>query len=655
MIHVHLDLETRSRVDLGTTGVARYARHPSTEVLCAAYAIDDGPVQVWRPGEPVPECFGAERTLFFAHNAAFEAQLCEHVLTARHGWPEIHLSRWRCTAAMAAFRNLPRSLDKVSELLELGDKAKSKDGRANMLKLCRPHGKGVKNIAGVYFGGKFNVDPERHEFNEAYCAQDVEAEREITRRLPPLSERMQRLWQVDRIINERGIPVDLDLCRGAVRVLDQAHERGAARLAELTEGEIETPGQTKKIVEYAERYGVRMQDCTADTVSDLLDCDALPSNVREVLTIRSDLSAASVKKFGAVLAIANEDWRCRDQFNFYSASTGRWAGRGLQPQNLKRCKPPSEELLAAITAGDYAAVSDAGGGRPVSALSSVMRSIVCAPVGNTLVHSDFSAIEARMLAWLAGDEDLLDVFREGRCVYSAMAANMYGENKEWAEWVAANKDTDPKAKNFRQTGKVAVLGLGYQCGPTQFVTMAKKMAGLTLTLDESANIVELYRSGNPKIVNLWRDLERAAVACVTKKRTIRVGRLRFKMIDDWMAIELPSGRHLFYYRPAVEEGKFGNNQVTYARHGGARGGLYGGLIAENVTQAAAADLLMDAHLRLHDEKLPVVLHVHDSVSVECRDWDTRTPKLVHEAMETLEPWAEGFPIKADTEISRRMP
>jgi DNA polymerase len=405
MTTAFIDFETRSIVALDVVGAWRYAADSSTEVLCDAYAIDEGEPQIWIPGNPFPEeLFTANVTV--AHNFQFERAIATRILTPRYGWPEIPLAKQRCTMALALANALPAALEKTAKALGLPYE-KDKEGYRSMRRMSRPR-RPHKNEDpnGIYW-----VDgPEQRQRLQTYCMRDVEIERAIYRRIPSLSLEEQELWQLDAVINERGFFTDRPLTIAARDIARAEQAAVNTEVAELTNGEIVSIGQIERIKAFVRRHGHAIETLTRRSVSQVLRHN--PSDaVRQLLELRRVGARASTKKFDALLACIDADNRLRGTLRFHGSSTGRWSGSRFQPQNLK--KPETKDLDTAITAilaGDIIKVRELGA--PLTIAGDISRAIICAAPEHTLIGGDFSAIESRDLAWFAGEKWKLEAYRK---------------------------------------------------------------------------------------------------------------------------------------------------------------------------------------------------------------------------------------------------
>ena len=625
MTVVRLDFETRSTQDIKKVGVWRYASDPEADILCAAYSIDDGPVISWVPGEPAPEF--PNGSFFEAHNAAMERATWTYVATPRYEWPACPpVNQWRCTAARAAFASLPRKLETVAAVLET---ATQKDMRGNrdMLYLAKP------------FKGKFRWDTERFKNTLAYNRDDIETERDVSkhRSLPYLTKPEQKIWELDQLMNTRGVCVDVESCRAAVKMVEEYRKIKTPVCKEITGG-IE-PNQTKKLTEWLGLPNLQAATLEAAVAKAVKEQD---KDRLLVMQIRQATSQASVAKFKALLSRVESDGRAREMLLYHAAHTGRWAGRGFQPQNLPR-RFLSEDQDAVETALEVLREGCLESfefmyGDLMDALSRLVRPMM---IGTPrLLAGDYATVEVRVLFWLAGAEFGLQQFAEGRDLYKEIMAQLL------------NKPVSLVTKFDRQFGKTIILGLGFQMGMNTFWGEALKTDP-----DVEHHVVteahELYRSLYWEVVDFWDACDKAAKAAVLNPgKTYQAGRTFWRVQGDYLLAILPSGHPLRFYKPFVALAPMPwdkNDRRPQLHYWGANSktkqwGIqrtYGGKLAENVTQAAARDVLAEGMVRLEGAGYPMVLSIHDEAIAE--DEDKPLDRFL-ELMAEPPTWSDGLPI-----------
>jgi len=642
---LHRDYETRGRLDLKTVGIHRYAGDAQTSVSCCAFAVDDGPVQVWAPGNPVPAEFleAAVNPTWtaVAHNAAFEMTIEQHLLALRYGWPVIPLERQICTMAAAQALALPARLDKVARALDLVHQKDAAGGRL-MLQMTKPRRprKDEDPSGTVWF-----EDSERLERLYSYCKQDVEVERELFQRLRPLSPEEQALWMLDARINARGFHVDRNFIVAARQIAQAAQPEIDAELAAITNGAVTAINQISRLQKWLQEQDCPTPSLDKTTVETLLAAELRPA-VRRVLELRRDGAQAAVKKIDALLARCGEDGRVRGSFRFNGASTGRWSGEGFQPQNLKR--PAVKDIdaaIAALSTGDYKHVS-ALYPRPLSIVGDCSRAMICAAPGRVLIGADFSSVESRVLAWVAGEEWKLDAYRRYDAThdprdepYCATACKIF----------RVPPGSFVKNSPERNVGKTCDLAFGYMGGLGAW----RKFEPDRFSDSEVEQFKTEWRAAHLNIKRLWYDIDRAAWTAVHERgRIVRCGRVAFKCAGAFLFLKLPSGRKISYPQPRIEI-KDPQHQVvvfmdnTAGKWCDCRGGngAYGGTWTENVVQAIARDLLAEAMLRIEAAGYPIVLHVHDEIVAEVPEGFGDITKFTR-LMTRTPSWAFGLPIAA---------
>lgn len=626
-MQIHIDFETYSECDIRTAGAYNYAAHPSTEVICMAWAVDNEEPRLWTPDIPFPTElyealeFGGE---VWAWNAAFERAIWEHHLKKQRG-VQIDPTQWNDTAALAAILALPRALGQCAEVIGLAEQ-KDKRGRYLIQRLCQP------------YRGERRRDPELLEELYAYCIQDVKTERAVKQyfnRYRPMSDAERDVWLLDQEINWRGLGIDTYNVNHAINLIYQTAEKLNERAREISGGVLPDVGSRARVMAWTASRGYTLTGYDKNAIIEALADPALPDDVRQVLEIRQTMGKASTSKYTAMQNLANvRDERARGVFWYHGAQTGRWAGRGFQPQNLPR--PAFSDTNECIKLFEHNDVDllEALYGDPMVALSSCLRGMIVPAEGHRFLVSDFSAIEARVLAWLADEQGPLDVFRNGGDIYCHAATGIY------------QREITPKDKEERQIGKVAVLALGYQGGVGAFQTMAK--AYRVTVADEDADQIKVkWRKAHPKIVKFWYALEEAAMNAVRHKGAdFKAGPITFKVYGDFLFAKLPSGRRLAYYKPSISDKL--DYWGTDSRLGGrwAKLSTYGGKLAENVTQAVARDLLAEAMLRLEEHGYKVVASIHDEIICEMPIGDGYLADM-EQLMCELPEWAEGLPMDAE--------
>lgn len=646
MVHAHIDFETRSEADLIKAGSDYYAQHVSTDILCMAYAIGDEPVALWVPGEPLPECLMkhiADGGKVIGHNiGGFEMLIWNCVGTLKYGFPQLKIEQCECTMAMAYAMALPGSLNDSSLALGIEYK-KDMKGHRVMLQLCKPR----DAEAGTWW--EKEDYPEKYEQLYSYCKQDVEVERELYRRLMKLNPREQKLWELDYTINRRGVYVDKTSAVAAMAVVDAEKERLDLEMTRVTGGLVQTCSEVARLTQWLKERGLDVDGVAKNDILELLDSE-IPEDCRHALMLRQEAAKTSTAKLKSMILGASLFSRARGMFQYHGASTGRWAGRRIQLQNLPRPKISQEkmdEFFEFISYGESPRLTadkvSAFIGPPMSVVSDSIRGFIRAAPGYDLIACDFSSIEARVLAWLANQRDLLQLFREGGKIYEHAAAGIY---RVLPDEVTADQ---------RQIGKVAILALGYGGGVGAFKTMAKGY-GVRVSDDEATAIKDAWRLANSDIVDYWKAIEFSAMYATSnpgKKCEIRD--VTFLKNGSFLWCRLPSKRVLCYPYPKIEpvETPWGQmrDSLTYmsvdaVTNNWVRTKTYGGKLVENITQAVARDVLAEGIFALEAKGYPVVLHVHDETVSEV-PIGFGSLKEVERILSYLDiPWAEGLPLKA---------
>lgn len=626
---VSVDFETRSAVDLRKTGVYIYADDPSTDVWCMAYAFDDEEPKVWTPADPIDtrlEDYIVEGGMLRAWNANFERVIWNKIMVARYQWPRTRASQWHCTMAQASAMGLPRALGQAADVLKV-EQQKDKTGQNLMMRMARPR---KTNEDGTHVWWD---TPDKVQALIQYCLQDVRTEIAVAERLAEMDEQERQVFLLDQRINDRGVMLDRDLLR-RVRVLaDTSKEEIDAEIARLTKGQVTGATKGVDLVKWLNKYGVATKSVDKQHVARLLARDDLHPVIRKVLELRQDGAKSSTAKLDSMENAAGPDDRMRGLLVYHGAATGRWSGKLVQPQNFPRpAKKQNElnEIIAKLKAGQ--SVADHGAGTQIA--SDLLRSMIIAKPGHRLLFADYSAIEARVLAWLAGQSDLVEDFAKGRDAYKGMAS------------VVFRKAVDDITLDERQVGKALTLGCGFGMSGKRFAEFAKLDEDLALTA------VAAYREKNHRIVSYWRELE---------QEYVDIGRAAAAAGRTYMRVPLPSGRCLTYHNPRIVEretpwGEMRDTLQVDTLNSVTRQWvsqfIWGGLAVENVVQATARDIMAGAMVRLEERGYPVVMSVHDEIICEVPDGHGSLAEMI-EIMVTVPDWAKGCPVAAEGKESLR--
>ena len=627
-----LDLETYSDVDLSKCGVYKYAESPAFEILLFGVSVNGGDIAVYDlvRGDEVPKeiiaALSDETVTKWAYNAAFERVCLSNYLEE---WLEPE--GWRCTMVWSAYLGLPLSLESVGAALGL-EKQKLTEGKDLIRYFCVPckptkaNGGRTRNLP--------EHDREKWERFKTYNFRDVETEMQIQQRLSkfPVPDFVWEEYRLDQEINDRGIGVDMEMVRRAIAMDGRSKAELSAAMKKLTE--LENPNSVQQMKQWLLENGMETDSLDKKAVAELLK-DA-PEPLKTVLTLRQQLARSSVKKYTAMENAVCADSRAHGMFQFYGANrTGRYSGRIIQLQNLPQNHIQDlTQARALVQCGDYDALKLLYEDVP-DTLSQLIRTAFVPQDGRKFIVADFSAIEARVIAWLAGEKWRLKVFEDGGDIYCASASQMF---RVPVEKHGLNG-------HLRQKGKIAELALGYGGS----VGALKSMGALEMGLaeEELQPLVDMWRSSNPHIIELWWDVDRAVKECIKKRIFTETHGIRFVYQSGMMFITLPSGRRLAYVRPGIGENRFGGESVTYMGVGGTkkweRLETFGGKLVENIVQAVSRDILCYAMRTL--SCCSIVAHVHDEIIIEA---DRRMSlAAVCEQMGRTPPWAKGLLLRAD--------
>ncbi len=654
MFEASIDFETRSTVDLKKAGAYRYFEDATTEILCMAWRIEDGEVQLWRPGDEDPaallEHIKAGHVVV-GHNVSFEKlgwrllrrTICPH-------WPELLAEGLDCTMARANVSALPAGLDQLGTALKLSAQ-KDKDGHRLMMQLCKPR----------RFEGDTPIwwqDKEKLDRLGLYCIRDVETERAAGAVLSPLTASERRVWLLDQTINDRGVAIDKASVERAIEVVAEAQKRADERMWWLTDGDVRKCGEVARIVAWLNARGIPCESVAKGEVEEIVLSSQIMGDdtAEEVIRLRRAASRASTAKYKAMLASVCRDGRVRGSLAYHAAGTGRWAGRLIQPQNLPRIDAEKElsdilriiELLADnVGRAETCDRIELLVGPAMEWLSKCLRAMLIAGPGKKFVSGDFSNIEGRANAWISGEAWKLDAFRaydqgSGPDLYRLAYAKSFGV------------DIDAVTKADRQIGKTMELALGFQGGAGAFITMGANM-GVHVSEERANELKVAWRDAHPKIVQSWWDLQNAAIEAVSAPGVVVSclnDKVRYVAANGFLYCKLPSSRILSYAAPKLvwKETPFGSPRIQIEYMGvdsltkrWQPQSLYGGVQSNNVVQGTARDLMVEAMFRVEEAGYPLVLTVHDELLSEVQERFGSADEY-QSLMSQLPAWAEGLPV-----------
>ncbi len=645
-----IDLETFSDVDIKKSGVHKYAGSPNFEILLFSYSIDGSDVEVidLASGEKIPEwiidAIVSDTVTKWAFNATFERICLSNYIRTHYpekfrgyGIPEDTTTQyldpisWRCSMVWAAYLGLPLSLEGVGAVLGL-EQQKMKEGKALIKYFCVPcaptkvNGGRTRNLP--------THDPEKWTTFKQYNVRDVVVEMGIQKKLShfPVPEFVWDEYHIDQEINDRGIMLDMTVVENAIRF--DAFSKAALIATMKDKTELENPNSVQQMRDWLSSKGIDTESLDKKAIADLIK--TVPTEVADVLALRQQLAKSSVKKYQAMQAAVCDDNRARGMFQFYGANrTGRWAGRIIQLQNLPQNHLSDlAEARAVLKGGDYELMNMLYDNIP-DVLSQLIRTAFVARPGYKLIVSDFSAIEARVLAFLAGEKWRIDVFAQGKDIYCASASAMFHVPVE----------KHGVNSHLRQKGKVAELALGY--GGSIGALTAMGALGMGLTEDELQPLVDAWRSSNPNIVQLWWDIDDAVKTAIKQRTKTKSHGIVFEYRSAMLFITLPSGRMLSYVKPRMGENRFGKESPTYEGVGSdkkwERIESYGPKFVENIVQAISRDILCNSMRTLHH--CFIVGHVHDELIIECSEGVSLN--TICEQMGRSPEWLPGIQLRAD--------
>lgn len=652
MSKLMVDIETYSDESIAKSGAYRYAASPSFEILLFAYSYNDSPVKVidLASGEDLPEwlklALHSDDCRKYAYNAAFEFCCLNQV------YGGLQPRQWYCSMIHSLYAGYPGSLEAAGAALGLAeDKRKLTTGKALIRYFCQPcrptkaNGGRIRNLP--------QHAPDKWEQFKTYCQQDVITEMEIEKRLAsrPVPDDVWQQWHTDLTINARGVAVDTKMVMGALDISERTRKQLMEEATQITG--LENPNSVEQLRKWLnqETDGEEIEDLTKKTVQTALNQDGNSAEVKRILEIRQELGKTSTKKYDALINCVCPDGKVRGLLQFYGANrSGRWAGRLVQVQNLPRTYLQGLDMARQLVRDGNAEALRVIYGSIPDTLSQLIRTVFTASPGQILIDADFSAIEARVLSWLAGENWRLDVFRTHGKIYEASAAQMFN--------VPLEKITKGNPEYaLRQKGKIAELALGYGGGAGALKTMGALEMGLKE--EELPDIVSRWRNANRRIVKFWYQLDKAATEVVTAggKKIIHglILSLEYsRQLGGALVIQLPSGRKLYYIKPIIVTNRFGSQSIAYTgvnqvTRKWQQIETYGGKLCENVTQAIARDCLAVAIERLEAAGYPVVFHVHDECVIDIaadRDPNAMLADVVRIMAEPI-PWAKGLPLDAD--------
>lgn len=624
-----IDIETYSPISLAKAGVYKYCNHPDFEILLFSYAIDDCAVRTvdLASGEQLPaeilRALDDPAVVKWAYNASFERTCLSAYLGRR-----LDPAGWRCSMVWAATLGLPLSLKDVGTVLNL-DAQKMSEGKELIKYFCVPNKHGHQRLP--------SSDPDCWRLFKSYNARDVQVETAIRHKLAhfPVPDYLWGQYEVDQRINDRGIRIDTTLAANAITIDESHRAQALARAQELTG--LENPASPLQLQEWLNQHGCTIESMAKESVDEALA--SASGEVKEALELRQELSRSSVAKYRKMMDATCTDQRTHGLLQFYGANrTGRWAGRLVQVQNLPRnYLPDLAQARGLVRDGNGEALDMLYPSVP-DTLSQLIRTAFIPSKGHRFIVADYSAIEARVLAWLAGEETTLTAFENGEDLYCATASAMFGVP---VEKHGANSE-------LRQKGKIAVLACGYNGS----VGALKAMGALKMGLaeDELQPIVDAWREANPHIVQMWREVDDAATRVISTGRPVTLRNLVFEKKSGMLFITLSSGRRLAYVKPGIGVNRFGGTAITYWGQGVARKWqkleTYGGKLVENIVQATARDLLAEAITRIEKAGHRIVMHIHDEVVIDEPINSDITVADICALMNELPEWAEGLPIDA---------
>lgn len=668
MIKVHLDFETRSKISVADVGPWRYSLDPSTTVLCLCYKKSDSTkdmVSVITKGDfenyfdnrvlaggiiPFsPGLANINRLValaenpdvrFYAHNSMFEYCMWNNILAKVYGFPELKdFDRWECTASKAATHALPRALGACAKALHLSEE-KDETGKRIMMKLSRPK-KPSKKDPSIWCD-----NPEDFKTLYKYCEQDVIVESAIDNAIPELNPFEREIWKLDQRINSRGIKIDVETLDIAIRFVDTFKNKLNDELRYLTGGLVSKASEVKRLTEYLHDFVDKkdLPSLNAASINEYL-ANCTDSKIKRILEIRQQAGKSSTSKLEKIKMCICPDNKVRDILVYHGASTGRWAGAGIQVQNFPRGAEEYDidSVIETIKLNNYDVFATVYP-NVIDAISASLRGFLIADTGKDFIAADYSNIESRVLFWVAGCDKGLTAFKHGTDIYCELATEIY------------KRKITKKDKEERQLGKTGVLGCGYQMGADRFKAQVKTMTGMDITRETADLVVKTYRATYPEVVACWYAQERAAIKAVKERgQLIKEGPIMWKVQGQFLYCRLPSGRCIAYAEPQIKpiETSWGEvkEQLTFMGVNSLskkweRQHTYGGSIVENIVQATARDLMAYGMKNVEAKGYKIAMTVHDEV-VASVDEGRGDVQEFETLLSTIPQWAKGCPVKAE--------
>lgn len=650
---VSMDIESRSKINLKTHGVYAYAEDKSTEIFCIAVKIDDKPTQLWVNFNFMYLVKSLNQIISYkqlksiiekadeihAHTAQFERIMWEYIMAGKNEFPEIPLEKWRCTAAKAASYALPRPLDMAAQALGLAEN-KDQEGYRIRMKMCKPRTPTKHNKS------LWHENPEEFVKLCDYCKQDVEVEYAIDKALSDITGNELDIWRVDQVINNRGVKIDLKGVENLLAKVAKKEKELFIDIKGITNGCVTSVRQIAKTLAWLKIKGLFLPDLTIDTVEKALSQD-IPEPCRRLLEIRQSLGKSSVSKLKTMKKWACKDRRVRGSMMYHGATTGRWAGRGMQPHNYPRESFNHKDITIMLNSRN--SLIELLYGCVIQSASKCLRGMLTVEDNNQLFCADYSSIEGRVLAWIAGEDYITENYRLGKDPYIVFASQLY------------NVPYEKVTKQMRFEGKTGELACGYKGWSNSIRTFAPE-----LSEKRAEQIVTIWRKNRRATVRFWDGINTAAIKTVETKNAYSYRRIKFGMRHGFLHCRLPSGRLLAYYKPHIINARtpYGQKKDMIAFQGmdsktnqWTEQRTHGGKLTENIVQAISRDILAEALLKLEKEGFDVVLHIHDEILVELpKTGPILTKQYFDKFIDILSippEWAEGLTIAADGWIGLR--